>query len=166
MTVAVVSRPIAVLLALLVVLSFCRQARAQNDHLIVPWERIGPIALGMSAADLNRILGEPTQTLRGPFVSVYNWKNNLSVFIKTDGSYVTQICALNPSYATAQGVHPGSTDLAVTALLGPPQNARLHTRWSLLSYTDLFWPGLMVSVPLTGFDTNHSVRTVCVNHNA
>src|SRR5580692_4587067 len=84
------------------VLAFYEHAQAQNDHLIVPWQRIGPIELGMTAADLIRILGEPTQTSRGPpgGISVYSWKNDLSVYIKMDGSYVTQICALDPAYAT------------------------------------------------------------------
>jgi len=72
-------------------LAHCEQA--QNDHLIVPCERIGPIELGRAAADLTRIKGDPTQTSRGPTggVSVYTWKNDLSVYIKSDGSYVTQI---------------------------------------------------------------------------
>jgi hypothetical protein len=151
------------------VLVLCEQARAQaqNDHLIVPWVRIGPIQLGMTAADLIRIMGEPTQRLRGPpgGISVYSWKNDLSVYIKMDGSYVTQICALDPAYATANGVHPGATDLSVTALLGQPKSSRVYRGWWKLSYTNLFWPGLMVSIPLAGFEKNNWVRMVCVNHN-
>jgi hypothetical protein len=145
----------------------CEQAQAQNDHLIVPWERIGPIELGMTAPDLTRIKGEPTQTSRGPTggISVYTWKNDLSVYIKTDGTYVTQICALDPAYATANGVHPGLTDLSVTTLLGQPKSSRVYRGWWKLSYTNLFWPGLMVSIPLAGFENNNWVRMVCVNHN-
>lgn len=69
-------------------LSLCEQAQAQNDHLIVPWERIGPLELGMTAADLLSILGAPTQISRGPVdgISIYNWKSDISVYIKTDGS--------------------------------------------------------------------------------
>jgi hypothetical protein len=148
--------------------SFVAQARAETDHLIVPWQRIGPIALGMTTADLVRVMGEPTQILGGPRspVLIYNWKDDLSVTIRTDVSFVTQICALSPAYATAQGVHPGSTDVSVTDLLGEPQNSRVHSTWWKLSYTDLFWGGLMIRVPLSGFDKNHVARTVCVNHNA
>ena len=147
-------------------LSLCQQAQAQNDHLIVPWERIGPIELGMTAADLIRIKGKPTQTARGPAdgISVYSWKDDLSIYIRTDGSYVTQICALDPAYATVNGVHPGSTHLSVIDLLGHPKSSRIYKGWWKLSYTNLSWPGLTVSIPLTGFDTNNSVRTVCVNH--
>jgi hypothetical protein len=148
--------------------AFVAQARAETDHLIVPWQRIGPIALGMTTADLVRVMGEPTQILGGPrsTVLIYNWKDDLSATIRTDVSFVTQVCALSPAYATAQGVHPGSTDVSVTGLLGEPQNSRVHSTWWKLSYADLFWGGLMIRVPLSGFDQNHVARTVCVNHNA
>jgi hypothetical protein len=105
--VAVLSR-VALFLSFLMVsfLSLWNQAQAQNDHLIVPWERIGPIELGMMAAGLIRIKGKPTQTSRGPAdgISVYSWKDDLSVYIKTDGSYVTQICVIDPAYTTDKGV--------------------------------------------------------------
>jgi hypothetical protein len=142
------------------------QAQTQNDHLIVPWERIGPIELGMTAADLIRIKGRPTQMSRGPAdgISVYGWKDDLSIYIKTDGSYVTQICALDPAYTTVNGVHPGSAHLSVIALMGQPKSSKVYKGWWRLSYTNLSWPGLMVSIPLTGFETNNSVRTICVNH--
>jgi hypothetical protein len=165
----IVSRRVGLALAFLMTstLTHCEQAHAQNDRLIVPWERIGPIELGMTAADLTRIKGEPTQTSRGPTggISVYNWKNDLSVYIKSDGSFVTQICALDSAYATAKGVHPGMTDVSVTALLGQPKSSRVYRGWWRLSYTNLFWPGLMVSIPLTGFEKNNFARVVCVNHN-
>ena len=165
--IVVVSRRIGLLVVFLLAyaISLCEQAQAQNDHLIVPWERIGPLELGMTAADLLSILGAPTQISRGPAdgISIYNWKSDISVYIKTDGSYVTQICALNPIYATAAGVHPGLPDLSVTELMGPPKNARVFRGWWKLSYTDLFWPGLTVRVPLSGFETNNLVRAVCVN---
>jgi hypothetical protein len=141
-------------------------AQAQNDHRIVPWERVGPVELGMSAAELFGVMGRPSFTTRGALdrgVDVYTWKDNLAVTIKKDGSYVTQICALNPAYATAEGVHPGATDQSVAALLGQPESSKVHKAWWRQSYTDLYWRGLMISIPLTGFDTNHLVRIVCVN---
>ena len=101
-------------LAVAVTCSFCQPAPAQaaNDHLIVPWVRIGPIALGMSGDDVMRIMGEPTKTMGGPpdGVNLYLWKDDLSVTVKKNGSYVTQICALSPAYATAQGVRPGTPE--------------------------------------------------------
>jgi hypothetical protein len=141
-------------------------AHAENDHLIVPWQRIGPIKLGMTASDLVRVLGEPTQKNRGLVVTLYYWKDDLSVTVKNDDATVTQICALSPGYATAGGLRPGLAETAVTALLGEAQNSRVYRGWWKLSYTNLSWGGLMISIPLTGFATNNSVRTVCVNHNA
>jgi hypothetical protein len=164
----VTSKQLGTVLAFLLAsaLSLSKLAQAQNDHLIVPWERIGPLELGMTAKDLFHILGEPTQISRGPAngISVYNWKGDVSVYVKADGSYVTQICALDPVYATAAGVHPGLPDAAVAELLGPPKNARVFRGWWKLSYTDLFWPGLTVRIPLSGFEANNMVRAVCVNH--
>jgi hypothetical protein len=165
------SRRVGPVLALLVATLSLReqaQAQAQNDHLIVPWERIGPIALGMTAPELIRIMGEPTSRKHGPLdrgVDVYNWKDSLSATVTKDSLYVTQICTLSQAYATAQGVHPGSTDLSVSALLGQPQNSKVHSAWWGPSYTNLYWPGLMISIHLKGFDdTNHLVWEVCVNH--
>jgi hypothetical protein len=146
----------------------CGPAQALNDHLIVPWVRIGPIELGMTVPDLIRILGAPTQKVGGPLdsVVVYSWKNDLSAYVRSDGSYVTQVCALSAAYATAEGVHPDLADLTATFLLGQARSSRVRSRWGIFSYIDLFWPGLMIRVPLKGFDTNHLVQAVCVNHSA
>jgi hypothetical protein len=118
--VAVLSR-VALFLSFLMAafLSLWNQAQAQNDHLIVPWER-GPIELGMAAGGLIRIKGKLTQTSRGPAdgISVYSCKDDLSIYIKIDGSYVTQICVIDPVYTTDKGVHPGSAHPSVIALLG------------------------------------------------
>jgi outer membrane protein assembly factor BamE (lipoprotein component of BamABCDE complex) len=141
-------------------------ARVENDHLIVPWQRIGPVTLGMTADDVVRVLGEPTQKNQRSFVTVYYWKDDLTVTVKAEDSYVTEICALSPDYATARGLRPGMSDTSVTALMGEPQSSHVYRGWWKLSYIKLFWGGLMVSVPLTGFDNNHSVQSVCVNHNA
>jgi outer membrane protein assembly factor BamE (lipoprotein component of BamABCDE complex) len=157
--------PIAALVVFAAALLCPGPARAENDHLIVPWQRIGPVVLGMTADDVVRVLGEPTQKNRATYVTVYNWKDNLSVTVKTDSSYVTQVCALSPDYATAQGLRPGLSDTSVRALMGEPQNSRVYHGWWKLSYIKLYWGGLMVNVPLTGFDNDHSVQSVCVNHN-
>lgn len=163
-----VSKPAKRILLLLVTLALLLpvKVRADNDHLIVPWRRVGPISLGMTAADLVRILGEPSQVNGNPVITTYHWKDELSVTVKTDSSYVTQICAISPDYATAQGLRPGLPDTAVTQLMGEPQNSRLYRGWWKLSYTNLSWGGLTVSIPLTGFNTSHSIRSVCVNNSA
>jgi outer membrane protein assembly factor BamE (lipoprotein component of BamABCDE complex) len=157
---------LAMLLVIAAALLCPYPACAENDHLIVPWQRIGPAALGMKADDVIRMLGEPTQKNEGPYVTVYIWKDSLSVTAKTEDTYVTQVCALSPDYATARGLRPGMSDTSVSALMGEPQSSRVYHGWWKLSYIKLSWGGLMVSVPLTGFDNNHSVQSVCVNHNA
>src|SRR5580698_5446615 len=88
-------------------------ARVENDHLIVPWQRIGPVTLGMTADDVVRVLGEPTQKNQRSFVTVYYWKDDLTVTVKAEDSYVTEICALSPDYATARGLRPGMSDTSV-----------------------------------------------------
>ena len=163
-----VSKSANCLLSLLVAAALLLPAtvRAENDHLIVPWRRIGPVSLGMKAADVIRILGEPTQTNSNPVVTVYHWQDELSVTVKTDTSYVTQICAVSPDYATAQGLHPGLPETAVAQMMGEPQNSRLYRGWWKMSYSNLTWGGLVVSIPQTGFNSNHLIRSICVNYNA
>ncbi len=142
------------------------QVWADNDHLIVPWRRVGPVSLGMTATDVVRILGEPTQKNGNPITTTYHWQDELSVTVKTDTAYVTQICAISPNYATSQGLRPGMADSEVAKLMGEPQNSRLYHGWWKMSYMNFFWGGLMVSVPLTGFNTSHAIRSICVNNNA
>ena len=141
-------------------------ARAENDHLIVPWRRIGPVSLGMTATHLVRILGAPTQKNAGPVVTVYHWQDDLAVTVRTDISSVTQICAVSPDYATAKGLRPGLPETAMADIMGEPQNSHLYRGWWKLSYTNFYWGGLMVSIPQTGFNANHAIRSVCVNYNA
>jgi outer membrane protein assembly factor BamE (lipoprotein component of BamABCDE complex) len=140
------------------------ETRAENDHLIVPWQRVGPITLGMTAEDAIRVLGQPTQSNKSRSTTTYFWKDNMSVTTLTENSYVTQICALNADYATAQGLRSGMPDTSVSALMGEPQSSQIYHDWWMYSYIKLFWGGLMVDVPLTGFDNSHSVRSICVNH--
>jgi hypothetical protein len=146
-----------------------QQALAQDDHRIVPWERIGAVQLGMPAAELMRNLGEPSQTIIGSLdtgVIIYHWGNDLHVFVKKEGEYVTQICALSPDYATAEGIRPGASETAIKAALGPPLDATIHRGWWKYTYSDLRWRGLTIRVFLTGFETTHVARRVCVNHSS
>ncbi len=157
---------VGLVLALLAAAALSPAAQAEipvsNDHLIVPWKRIGPVALGMTTGELIRVMGEPVSKWPG-VVDVYNW-HDVSATVTKDGLWATQICTLNPAYATAEGVHPGSTDDALTALLGRPKYSRMFHGWWRFTYTNLYWPRLMVSVHLRGFATNHAVWKICVNH--
>ena len=140
------------------------QAQAQNDHLIVPRERIGGAALGKTTAELIDVLGAPVSVWPGS-VYTYNWRD-VSATVTKDGWYATQICTSNPAYATGQGVHTGSSSAAVDNLMGQPRYSRIFRGWWRQSYTNLYWPGLLVSIHLKGFDTDNQVWKICVNHSA
>jgi len=140
------------------------QAQILNDHRIVPRERIGAAALDKTTAELIDALGEPTSVWPGS-VYTYNWRD-VSATVTKDGWYATQICTSSQAYGTDQGVHPGSSSAAVDALMGQPRYSRLFRGWWRQSYTNLYWPGLMVSIHLKGFDTDNQVWRICVNHSA
>ncbi len=149
----------SLLVAAVLLQTAAAEVPAQNDHLIVPWKRIGPVVLGMTTDELIGAMGPPVSKWPG-IVDVYNWHDG-SATVTKDGLSATQVCTLNSAYAAAEGVHPGSTDDSVTALLGQPKYSRVFRRcWR----TNLYWPGLMVSVHLKGFATNHLVWKICVNH--
>src|SRR5579872_3917943 len=61
-------------------------AQAFNDHQIVPGQRIGPVTLGMTAADLYRVMGEPKSSFTyNNGGSTYGWSDGLSVSIQPNG---------------------------------------------------------------------------------
>lgn len=132
--------------------------------MIVPWKRIGPIALGMNAAQLVQAMGNPRSITPGT-VEVYNW-DDLSATITKDKLWVTQICTFSPDYTTAEGIHVGSMDSSVVALLEPPRYSRTFNGFWRFKYTDMYWPGMMISVHLKGYAVNHVVWRICVNHSA
>jgi hypothetical protein len=152
------------ILPLLVVALHSPSAQAQtlNDHLIVPRERIGPMSLGMSATELAQTMGSPSSRRPGE-VDLYSWRD-LTATVTKNGLWATQICTFNPTYVTAEGLHVGSTDVAVVGALGKPNYSRVFSAWWGPSYSNLYWPGLMMSVHLKGYDNNHSVWKICVNH--
>ncbi len=155
------------LLTLIFALALTHSAQAQvpvqNDHLIVPSKRIGPAALGMATDELIRVMGEPKSKRLG-LVDVYDWGDDLSATVTKDGLWTTQLCTFSSAYATAEGVHPGSTADTVTALLEQPKSSREFNGWWRYSYSNLYWTGLMISVHLKGYATNHAVWKICVNH--
>jgi hypothetical protein len=138
------------------------RAQPRNDHSIIPWERIGPMTLGMSSTELIETMGSPSSKRPGE-VDLYSWRD-LTATVTKNGLWTTQICTFSPAYETAQGLHVGSTDFSVVASLGQPRYSRVFTAWWGPSYSNLYWPGLMISAHLKGFDVNHSVWKICVNH--
>jgi hypothetical protein len=93
-----------------------------NDTLIVPGMSVGPISLGMSPADIYRILGDPASVGKDgdfPDGKLYFY-NNRGINITVDNSAVVQIAITGTQYATREGIAIGVTELRVSALLGEP----------------------------------------------
>src|ERR1700730_6859535 len=96
---------------------------AKDGNLIVPGVRIGPISLGMSDADVYKILGDPTQTMTegvdmGRAIQYVFPK--LTVVVSRATHKVTSVITLDPGYSTAEGIKVGSSGLAVSTKLGIP----------------------------------------------
>jgi hypothetical protein len=142
------------------------RAEDSNDHLIVPWHRVGQVSLDMTVGQVIKLLGEPTQKNSGPVVTLYYWRNELEITVSNETSFISQICALSSDYTTTQGLRPGLPEAALTQIMGGAENFRLYRGWWTKTYTNFYWGGLMVSVPQTGFDINHSIHSICVNHTA
>lgn len=70
-----VARTIAFLICTAVLVVPVRGGLAQADQLIVPGERIGPYRLGTSLADLQALMGAPTQRSQpaNPALATYAW---------------------------------------------------------------------------------------------
>jgi hypothetical protein len=157
------ARPRRLIATVLAVVLHCPFARAQtqNDHLIVPWQRIGPMSVGMSAADLIHSMGPPASRQPGEVIT-YKWPGVWAT-VTEDGLWTTQICTFDPADVTVEGLHVGSTDLSVAKLLGKPRYSRVSTAWWGPSFANLYWPGLMISAHLKGYEVNHAVWKICVN---
>jgi len=96
---------------------------ASNDNLIVPGERVGRVFLGMTTAQLYRVMGEPTNTVAynaGGFR--YEWRD-LSVIVNRS-STVTWMITSGSTYSLAGGVTVGSSTLALQSNRPPPAFSR------------------------------------------
>ena len=98
-------------------------AQAQNDNLIVPGVRVGPVTLGMTDADLYKMLGEPAQTMvTSNGARIHYVYSSLNVGVDRDSHIVVAVETHDPAYATAGGIKFGSSSLALTvAKLGPQE---------------------------------------------
>ena len=83
-----------------------------TDNVIVPGQRIGKIAIGMSADKLRETLGKPAEESKDiNFDTWYAWPNLLMrVFVKTSLNTVYQVAIVEGAiqYKTAEGVGLGS----------------------------------------------------------
>ncbi|HYM19220.1 MAG TPA: hypothetical protein VEU06_11695 [Micropepsaceae bacterium] len=104
--------------AILVVAACAIPALAQpRDALIVPGERVGPIALGLSEADLLKVAGAPASTLHQGNETVYSF-GRVTVQIGTAG--VDLITVDDPRFETADHLRLGLAVPVAISLLGQP----------------------------------------------
>ena len=94
-------------------------AAAPRDMLIVPGMRVGPVALGMSPAELVASVGSPGQTLQQGGATVYSW-GDVAAEMSDNSPTVNLITVNDPRYETADHVRVGLAVFAVMAVLGDP----------------------------------------------
>jgi hypothetical protein len=101
--------------------------KVQNDHLIVPDRRIGPIALGMSDKELFKVFVPVGATTLGKW-TVYDY-GEYRIFVnkatrRVDAIWLHQFDDDAHPYHTAEGVKLGSSLQEVMAAFGPPEEVR------------------------------------------
>ena len=92
---------------------------APADNLIVPGERVGPIALGMTEAQLATAMGGPGAVQHQGTITLYSW-GQVTAEIADNSPGVETITVNDPRYDTPGHVHVGLAAPAVTAVLGQP----------------------------------------------
>jgi hypothetical protein len=105
-----------------------------RDHAIVPGERIGPIALGMTATDLYRAMGEPKRVTHVEGFGTWFEFGELSARINDQTQKVSTISVQGGEFATSDGVRIGSSELAVRAAYGGPSAFRNAGNTTSLCY--------------------------------
>ncbi|MGQ0543969.1 MAG: hypothetical protein ACT4P3_01370 [Betaproteobacteria bacterium] len=116
--------------------------RSQNDALIVPGCRIGPAHIGMTPAALLQALGQPNAS-RGPSANriTHDFRSReLSVSVSTLTNVVDKIYTYGTRYATTQGIRVGSSELEVSAKLGPPKWRNLQHASAEDGYANYCYP--------------------------
>ncbi len=96
-------------------------ATAPRDTVIIPGERVGPIALGMNAAELEASVGVPGTMRKEGTDTVYAW-GEVSAQIGGKSGVVDLITVNDERYETADHLRVGLSALAVVVVLGQPQN--------------------------------------------
>lgn len=104
-----------------------------DDNRIVPYSRIGKLALGMSEATLFKLMGEPSEThcigTKTTDGVVYQCEGDNSyrygdLWVHFKKGKVYSISTLSGRFATADGISVGSPELKVRAAWGQPTRMR------------------------------------------
>jgi hypothetical protein len=95
-------------------------AQAQNDNLIVPGVRLGPVHLGITDVELYRLLGDPAETIQDRNLGMIYHYSKVNVIVSANTHRVTRVGTSDPDYSTVEGIRVGSSGLAVGVKLGIP----------------------------------------------
>jgi hypothetical protein len=107
-----------------------------QDTLIVPGERVGPVALGMNPAELAQAVGSPGDVQHQGSATIYSW-GQIVAEIADKSPGVDLITVNDPRYETANHIRVGLAGLAVTAVLGLPASTTTQQGLITLDYDGL-----------------------------
>jgi len=100
----------------------------ESDHLIVPDQRMGVVALGISDKDLFKLF-VPDQTSGGPAWTIY-YQGGLRIYVDNKTHKVVGLVLAAggdaDSYQTAEGLKLGSSLRDIEAALGPPDSVNAN----------------------------------------
>lgn len=95
-------------------------AEATFDSAIVPGQRIGPVALGMSGPQLLQAAGSPRTSNHSMDVTSAQFLNGVEVSVRDRDNRVTSASTADGRYATADGLRVGASELEVRSFQGKP----------------------------------------------
>jgi hypothetical protein len=114
-----------------------RYTYKSNDMTIVPGQRIGALALGMTARDLYPIMGDPVAQLNTNGAIGMSWGfcmyacpqsaptgPAIGVYLSNRTGRVYMMSTSDPAFRTAGGIGVGSSELGVRTMLGNPERVR------------------------------------------
>jgi len=115
------------------------------DQVVVPGQRIGPVALGMQGSDLVRWLGPPVRSHHAFDDGTMNtFANGINAFVKDKDNRVSMISTDAPGYATSGGAGVGSSEIEIRSRMGAP------TKTSSEAFRALCYPGMAFTLNQDG----------------
>lgn len=109
-------RPIhSVLLLVVTILLLAPQRTAAQSLLITPARSIGPIRLGMTGSQVQRILGRPASRVGD---LLWNYEQPFKLRIEFGNAKVKSVTTWDPRARTADGLGVGAPEAAVVRALG------------------------------------------------
>src|SRR5262245_7807256 len=108
------------------------------DRVIVPGQRVGPVALGMQAAQLLQSLGAPVRSSHDFSDGSWNtFSNGMAVFVRDSDNRVSMINIESAEFATEHGVGVGSSEIEIRSRMGAPYQAAQRPLGRVLCYSGM-----------------------------